>query len=1467
MKQTVLVLTALALAMVHSDRAEAQIGSATSTVACCQLTTSLGNDQIRGRDVLGDERFFMADSTPPNIHFQIDTSVAMLELPQIQNSDQVTFFNSEPVDPNWTGCTNSYLVAEETARNWNPTNSYPPVDTGVIPNDAGFPTLFVEKDASDGLPRFYSYMSWTDPRLQNAPTPIQDRQKKDISSSAGVCATLHNPTTEPGAYQLCQKCLDQRGFYKKPGVTLPAAGDPAKYPNFVFSGKFLNFNPPKYVALRWVLKTVVRDMRRVRSGYSYLVDDPKIGTVPTLGRKQNPPCNQLAGTSSFDSNRGSYISDINGIPFGASKAYTARHLYNVGQYLSSSDNIYTNVFKFDPVWLVPSLRNTLSDPPSDSRSWCWGCQKSSVIIISGSVPKDDNLLPRTLLEKWNGGTVQCLDNTCATVEAAKKDDLLDDVAKFLHTQDLHQDPVPSPLDFSGRQSLDIYGVTFNADSNLLRSATEQWGGGLYFTAQNATTLKDAITEAIANIEARATSFASGSVGTLQINRSGGSVLPRLVPAKSGVNRPWQGLLYRFNLDSEARLGCVAAKAATLLTGGLGDSKDLNRDGDCKDSFLLDKAGDPIVEDEQGKFVKLANPSLPAVPFWEAGSVMKCSTSSNCEPVPNPTLTQKWKTRKIWTIIDNGGPSGQADGRIDRYDTPIEFNESNAALLRDYLGLGSNPAGCNSIQTQLGLASLSTDECAAVVIRWYRGADALNADPAKRDSDRTFLLQDIFHSAPIIVEPLSDKVLCGFGSQCLDTLFYMKELLSPDGSDGRPDAYLTAYQQARDRDRIILVGSNGGVLHAFLGGRKTGVDPVDGTNLYDEGTGEELWAFIPPDLLPKLKPNVGKHAYFVDGTPMVRDVWIDANGDHLKQAEEFRTVAVVGEGSGGVHRFALDLTRLIGQSATRSHQVPNQRGDFLWIWPQPCDAEALLVGESSGDFVPKPPPIGPVAIKRTDGPYRIATDDGTVRADERWIVFVNAGYDPYMVRGRGLAMIDIATGKSLWTFRYKDGSPNATEARYPFSAPVSLLDVGNSSGSNRNQDRLFDTATVGDMGGSVWTVRFWVPGEVDPSTNKVTNWFAARSFQAPGSSALSIRPPITSMTSNAVQPDTGYLRTFVGTGDCYNLLDSPGNICRLSNPRACALQGCAARSQITVTRGGVETNYAKVQFSNQSYETDTYRAATGGSACLGSKISVWWDLDTGGQCVTTSVAPGTLEYTCDGSATTWSCRTTLDNWVVTADTQSTPLPPTGPHRFYGFHSYGVTKSFGTGRGGVAGDRASALAFDQARLTEAQLVDVTDATVDASGRVSVYASAQGDGWYIRYLPLDERTATTATVLDGCVLWNSFQPTTASSLCSTAGTNLARLYQAGFVDGAPNCAAAFYLSGTWVRHLDRSVTASPAAPTPQRSVYRGSGNSGIASPEAGGVSSTAVTENRELVQSVYHLLVDRKTHDCRHENVECE
>src|SRR5512139_351272 len=45
--------------------------------------------------------------------------------------------------------------------------------------------------------------------------------------------------------------------------------------------------------------------------------------------------------------------------------------------------------------------------------------------------------------------------------------------------------------------------------------------------------------------------------------------------------------------------------------------------------------------------------------------------------------------------------------------------------------------------------------------------------------------------------------------------------------------------------VIYAGANDGMLHAFNNGW-----PLDETNWHD-GTGEELWAFIPPRLLPNL----------------------------------------------------------------------------------------------------------------------------------------------------------------------------------------------------------------------------------------------------------------------------------------------------------------------------------------------------------------------------------------------------------------------------------------------------------------------------------------------------------------------------------------------------------------------------------------------------------------------------------------
>jgi type IV pilus assembly protein PilY1 len=71
--------------------------------------------------------------------------------------------------------------------------------------------------------------------------------------------------------------------------------------------------------------------------------------------------------------------------------------------------------------------------------------------------------------------------------------LLDDVAKLLHTQDLQRNepPVVGDFDTSGMQTLRIHTIAYSFQSNLLKN-TALVGGGLYFTAHDATALRESL---------------------------------------------------------------------------------------------------------------------------------------------------------------------------------------------------------------------------------------------------------------------------------------------------------------------------------------------------------------------------------------------------------------------------------------------------------------------------------------------------------------------------------------------------------------------------------------------------------------------------------------------------------------------------------------------------------------------------------------------------------------------------------------------------------------------------------------------------------------------------------------------------------------------------------------------------------------------------------------------------------------
>ena len=127
----------------------------------------------------------------------------------------------------------------------------------------------------------------------------------------------------------------------------------------------------------------------------------------------------------------------------------------------------------------------------------------------------------------------------------------------------------------------------------------------------------------------------------------------------------------------------------------------------------------------------------------------------------------------------------------------------------------------------------------------------------RGANRYWKMGDINHSTPVVVGP-PDEDSAYMGAGYAD--------------------FKTAYAS---RAKVLYVGANDGMLHCF-----------------DAATGEELWAFIPYNLLPKLRNMYAvdkgnntryyAHDVYCDGSPAVADVLI--NG-------VWKTVLVTGQGPG------------------------------------------------------------------------------------------------------------------------------------------------------------------------------------------------------------------------------------------------------------------------------------------------------------------------------------------------------------------------------------------------------------------------------------------------------------------------------------------------------------------------------------------------------------------------------------------
>jgi hypothetical protein len=155
---------------------------------------------------------------------------------------------------------------------------------------------------------------------------------------------------------------------------------------------------------------------------------------------------------------------------------------------------------------------------------------------------------------------------------------------------------------------------------------------------------------------------------------------------------------------------------------------------------------------------------------------------------------------------------------------------------------------------------------------------------------------------------------------------------PDEDYGFPDSVDTFAGNHKNRRAMIFFGANDGMIHAV-----------------DARTGYEVWAFIPFNLLPKLRTRldgqpVERFDYFVDSSPKVAEV---------KLGGAWKTMLLVGQGYGGTFYQAFDVTEagmgvdpeddgLTAVAAMLSHfDTPGESIQFSWAFPRYASFDATV----------------------------------------------------------------------------------------------------------------------------------------------------------------------------------------------------------------------------------------------------------------------------------------------------------------------------------------------------------------------------------------------------------------------------------------------------------------------------------------------------------------------------------------------
>ena len=323
------------------------------------------------------------------------------------------------------------------------------------------------------------------------------------------------------------------------------------------------------------------------------------------------------------------------------------------------------------------------------------------------------------------------------------------------------------------------------------------------------------------------------------------------------------------------------------------------------------------------------------------------------------------------------------------------------------------------------------------------------------------------------------------------------MMDPPSLDPPPDSdYPGFLAENAQRRSLIWVGANDGMIHAI-----------------DARLGKEVWAFIPFNLLPKLKTLMhgqpaGSFRFFVDSSPKVADV---------KIAGKWRTYLIIGEGAGGTFYQAFDVT-LDNMSATvlptennlellLSYFSSPTRIPFKWSFPHYKEFDHTLVDAAKGihwgDIAATASPVAKTVgqtwsdpavgqIENTTGPYAVITGSGFLP-----YTMESAANRANAVAGTTLYILSAETGE-VYDSRSvgSDGVGEKVDncAALPADDCTKLKNAlqADPVATGPADSRFINKTYVGDLDGRLWRFDFKLDALKVPKVNTLTKLYDAGS---------------------------------------------------------------------------------------------------------------------------------------------------------------------------------------------------------------------------------------------------------------------------------------------------------------------------------------------------------------------------------------